>query len=114
MTNHLITILVGLFLGFQTLAQQALTLPAYRQYTMRDGLSQMQVIAMLQDSRGYLWIGTKGGLNCFNGGKINRIASRQHGFSTNEYIRDIAEDTAGRIWACTHNGIVMIDGEVQA
>lgn len=111
MTNHLITILMGLFLGFQTLAQDALTLPAYRHYTKRDGLSQMQVTCMMQDSRGIIWIGTKGGLNSYNGQKFSPVVSKQLNFTTGEYILDIVEDSNGRIWVSTLNGIAMIDGE---
>jgi hypothetical protein len=112
MTNHLITILMWLFLGFQTLAQQTLTLPSYRQYTMRDGLSQMQVTCMMQDSRGMIWIGTKGGLNLYNGQKFSPVISKQLNFTSGEFIQDIAEDSNGRIWVSTLNGVAMIDGEV--
>ncbi len=34
--------------------------PSYRVYTVHDGLAQQQVIDIFQDSRDYLWIGTKG------------------------------------------------------
>lgn len=112
MANRILTILILLYLGFHTLAQQALTLPAYRHYTMRDGLSQMQVVSMMQDSRGIMWIGTKGGLNSFNGQKFSPVVSKQFNFTTGEYILDIVEDSFGRIWVSTLNGVAMIDGEV--
>jgi len=35
--------------------------PSYCVYTVHDGLAQQQVIDIFQDSRGYLWIGTRGG-----------------------------------------------------
>lgn len=38
-----------------------------KHYTNRDGLPQTQVLALLQDSDGYMWIGTYGGLSRFNG-----------------------------------------------
>jgi ligand-binding sensor domain-containing protein len=103
---------MGLFLGFQTIAQQELTLPAYRQYTKRDGLSQMQVTCMMQDSRGMIWIGTKGGLNCYNGQKFSPVISKQFNFTSGEFIQNIVEDSNGRIWVSTLNGVAMIDGEV--
>jgi ligand-binding sensor domain-containing protein len=113
MTNHLITILMGLLMGFQTFAQQELTLPSCRQYTMRDGLSQMQVTCMMQDSRGMIWIGTKGGLNLYNGQKFSPVISKQLNFTSGEFIQDIAEDTYGRIWVSTLNGVAMINGEIE-
>ncbi len=32
-----------------------------RNYTAVDGLPQSQVLAMLEDRNGYLWVGTQGG-----------------------------------------------------
>jgi hypothetical protein len=40
------------------------TYAQYHQYTLADGLPQMQVMSMFSDSRGYIWLGTKGGA-CF-------------------------------------------------
>lgn len=112
MTSRILTILIGALLWYQAIAQQALTLPSYRQYTMRDGMSQMQVVSIMQDSRGIIWIGTKGGLNSYNGQKFSPVVSKQLNFTTGEFILDIVEDSYGRIWVSTLNGIAMIDGEV--
>ncbi len=40
---------------------------AYIQYDTKDGLAQSQVRAIEQDSHGYLWFGTVGGLSSFDG-----------------------------------------------
>lgn len=85
------------------------TYPPYRQYTLRDGLSQMQVMSLFQDSRGYIWIGTKGGLNCFNGEKITSFANKQG--QAGEYIVQIDEDVRGNIWASANRGIIKYDGQ---
>ena len=39
----------------------------YKLYTIKDGLSAMQCTFVFQDSRGFVWIGTKNGLNRFVG-----------------------------------------------
>ncbi len=99
-----------LSLPLYTSAQSNLTLPPYRQYTLRDGLSQMQVMCMMQDSRGYLWVGTKAGLNCFNGEKFISYTTKSHPEIISDFFFEIREDSFGRIWASTHSGIVRIDG----
>jgi two-component sensor histidine kinase len=39
----------------------------YKLYNIRDGLSNMQCLSVFQDSRGFVWITTKNGLNRFDG-----------------------------------------------
>ena len=40
----------------------------FHNYSVKDGVAQSQVYSLLQDSRGYLWMGTLGGgLSRFDG-----------------------------------------------
>lgn len=94
------------FLALSVLGQY--TYPPYRQYTLRDGLSQMQAMKIIQDSRGYIWVGTKEGLNCFNGSKITSFSEKDGLVS--DYIQDVAEDNTGKIWASTKMGLSTFDG----
>lgn len=99
-----------LFFFFLTgLAFGQFTHPSYRQYTMRDGLPQMQIWSMFQDSRGYLWIGTKGGLSRFNGEKFTNFTEKD-GLADN-LIEVICEDFTGRIWVVTRKGLSVMDGK---
>ena len=34
----------------------------FRNYSVKDGVAQSQVYSLLQDSRGFLWMGTRGGV----------------------------------------------------
>ena len=111
MCKTIVKILILMLFGLTVFAQPMLTLPKYRQYTLRDGLSQMQVTAMMQDSRGYLWVGTKMGLNCYNGEHFVNYTSRKFPEMENDHITKICEDNKGRIWASTLQGIVRIDGK---
>ena len=86
-----------------------LTYPSYRQYTLRDGLPQMQVTSLFQDSRGYIWIGTKGGLSCFNGQEFRNFKKKD--LLPGEYIQQVTEDFNGLIWISTNKGIVSYDGK---
>jgi len=40
---------------------------AYRYFTTRDGLAQMQIMCISQDNDGYMWFGTKGGVSRWDG-----------------------------------------------
>jgi len=84
------------------------TYPPYKQYTLRDGLSQMQAMCIIQDSRGYIWVGTKEGLNCFNGEKI--VSYKEKDGLVSSYIQDLAEDKAGNIWISTRDGLACFNG----
>ena len=43
---------------------------AFDRLSTEDGPSRNHVDAVLQDSRGFLWFGTRGGLNRFDGQRI--------------------------------------------
>ena len=38
--------------------------------SVNDGLSEASILCLLQDQRGFLWIGTKDGLNRYDGHKF--------------------------------------------
>jgi len=78
------------FISVQTGAQH---LP-FINYNTHNGLPQIQVQRLYQDSKGYIWVGTKGGLAKFNGSTFQQ-------FLHNEYIYDISETLNGDIYCIT-------------
>lgn len=80
----------------------------FRQYTMYDGLAQQQITALFQDSRGYLWVGTKGGLSKFNG--VNFESFRTSDGLPHPFISDIEEDFERNIWVSTPIALAKFDG----
>jgi len=81
--------------------------PLYFEHlTMRDGLSQSTVMSFLQDSQGYLWLGTESGLDRYDGYSI-REYRRQRGNASglaSDYIWAIAEDSHSNLWLATDGG----------
>lgn len=67
----------------------------FRHYQVEDGLSNNTVFCSVLDRHGFLWLGTKDGLDCFNGYNFKEYSN---GDSTNElkdsYIRSLYLDTA--------------------
>jgi len=84
-------------------------------YTIEDGLSQTSVQCLMQDSRGFLWIGTQDGLNKYDGYSFNRFKNDPSDTSTisNNYIHCIYEDNDNNIWVGTNYGLNKFDSEKQ-
>ncbi|HEY3875944.1 MAG TPA: two-component regulator propeller domain-containing protein, partial [Candidatus Kapabacteria bacterium] len=79
---------------------------AFRHLGTADGLSEGRVSCMLQDSKGFLWIGTFYGLNKYDGYSFQRyIAAPQDtsGLQSN-VITALCEDSSHTIWVGTRGG----------
>ncbi len=71
--------------------------------TTADGLPQSTVMSTLQDSQGFVWIGTEDGLVRFDGDQLQRYAhSRDDSTSLpGNFVWDIAEDAQHDLWIAT-------------
>ena len=81
----------------------------YVHYTVKDGLPQMQCMTLFQDSKGYIWIGTKGGLSKYDGVKFINYTVNE-GLPNNR-IYSIKEDSKARIWALTAGGLSVLKND---
>ncbi|CDF79905.1 histidine kinase [Formosa agariphila KMM 3901] len=79
----------------------------FKSFTPIDGLSQSSVIDIEQDKIGQLWVGTRDGLNKFDGHtfKIYRNNPEDSTSISNSDILSIAEDRSGMLWVGTYNGL---------
>lgn len=73
-------------------------------YTTHNGLPQIQARTIFQDSRGYIWTGTKSGLVCFNGIEFTP-------FLPNENIQTIKESENGHLFFKTLNSLYRYNGK---
>lgn len=104
--NKLILLLITLFGNIQVFFADS----PYRSYTVVDGLSNSTVKAIYQDEMGYIWLGTKDGLNRLDGYEIKSFF-----YDSDETVRQsndivsITGDKQGRMWIGTFNGITLFD-----
>ncbi|MEM6380227.1 MAG: two-component regulator propeller domain-containing protein, partial [Bacteroidota bacterium] len=66
-------------------------------YRIDEGLSDRNVQTIYKDQRGFVWIGTKYGLNRFDGIDFKWYTKENDGLQSNE-VNHILEDQAGRLW----------------
>ncbi|MCX6278155.1 MAG: ATP-binding protein [Bacteroidetes bacterium] len=98
-----ITLLFLFFCGIVAYPQQY----QFRNYSIEQGLSQSVVNCVIQDSRGFMWIGTQNGLNRFNGYDFTEYLYNPIDSTTisNNWIYSLAEDKDGSIWVGTKGGL---------
>ena len=67
-------LLIGIIMPVETAAQEVSGL-RFRRLDTRDGMSNSSVNCILEDSRGFVWIGTKYGLNRYDGFRFRTFNS---------------------------------------
>ena len=91
---------------------QEFPLLKFTKITVREGLSSNQVRALLEDSRGLIWIGTINGLNRYSATGIKVYKRNENALQTSlasSYINGIAEAKNGPLWVATSRGLSRFD-----
>ncbi|HVF80719.1 MAG TPA: two-component regulator propeller domain-containing protein [Flavisolibacter sp.] len=92
------------FIGLQLQAQPPSLF--FEKVTVQNGLSHNKVNCILQDKRGFIWVGTDDGLNRYDGKSFVHFRHRPNDTSTisGNIITDILEDAEERLWIATADG----------
>lgn len=102
------TVFLFLLLSALPLAGGAYT---FKKYHVNNGLSENTVQVITQDHRGFMWFGTKDGLNRFDGHEY-QIYRNIPGDPTslgNNFVRSIYQDERHNLWIGTDNRIYIFD-----
>ena len=72
----------------------------FKKLDTRNGLSNSQVNCIMKDSKGFVWIGTKYGLDRYDGTRFRVFQSNTKDTTTliSDYIDNLTEDADGNIW----------------
>ncbi|MGD9991674.1 MAG: two-component regulator propeller domain-containing protein [Salinivirgaceae bacterium] len=80
---------------------------AFRHLTLDEGLSNSNVNCIVQDSNGFIWIGTENGLNKYDGYKFTHYYSdpnQKNSLYSNEILTMLV-DSEGDLWIGTFQGL---------
>lgn len=76
-------------------------------YTTIQGLSCSEVLDVMQDKYGFIWVATKNGLNKFDGQLFTQYFNDRNNASSlcDNLVTCLAEDIYGTVWIGTVNGL---------
>lgn len=103
--KRIVIFIVILFSGHFLTAQYHFS---FSHFTSDNGLSQNSITAMMKDKKGYMWLGTRDGLNKYDGYNITSFNGRfdKQTMMLNKRIIAMKEDKWGYIWVKTYDEIV--------
>ncbi|MBS1825493.1 MAG: response regulator [Acidobacteria bacterium] len=90
--------------ALQVTAQQY----GFRLFGQEEGLLNLTITSILQDHKGFLWIGTANGVFRYDGEHFTRYANKA-GLPA-AYVSGLAESTDKTIWVATQNGVARWNG----
>lgn len=108
--KHILTILLFVatinFSSFNTIAQPYF----FRHYQVENGLSNNAIYCSIQDKNGFMWFGTKDGLNRFDGYyfKTFKINNAKNSLVP-DLIYCISADKKGTLWVGSSKGLCFYD-----
>ncbi|HVK47653.1 MAG TPA: two-component regulator propeller domain-containing protein, partial [Pseudobacter sp.] len=83
----------------------------FRNYQAGNGISSNTITSILQDGKGFMWFGTRNGLNRFDGNSF-RIFKHDPKDSTSigsNSVLSLYEDSSEKLWVGTYKGIYRYD-----
>jgi signal transduction histidine kinase/ligand-binding sensor domain-containing protein/DNA-binding response OmpR family regulator len=97
-------IIFSLFISVSALASNDIY---FSKIGIENGLSQLSVVSIYQDETGYLWFGTREGVNLYNGNRIRifRPVADDKNSLLGSLVKNICGDKNGTVFIHTQNGV---------
>jgi ligand-binding sensor domain-containing protein len=99
-----------------SMAQEPIAAPHFKFLNHPQGFHGDKVRAMIQDTRGFIWIGTNEGVFIFNGESFEQVKAQDP--KANEIVGSIiqkmAMDSEGNVWIGSNKGLVVYMNQKQA
>lgn len=78
----------------------------FSRLSLEQGLSQSSIYGLVQDDRGFIWIGTEDGLNRYDGNqfKIFKPVRNDQNSLSDGFVQVMLKDRDGTIWIGTNSG----------
>jgi ligand-binding sensor domain-containing protein len=104
-----------LWLPHFLVAQPTRLPPGFDLITTEEGLSQGYIGAILQDRRGFLWFGTRDGLNRYDGYHFKVFRTNPFDSTTisGNWVSALCEDHLGNLWVGTSTGLNFFDPQTE-
>lgn len=104
------------FIGSITITKAQSEEIKFKNFSIKEGLSQSSVNSIIQDSKGFMWFGTQDGLNQYDGHSFEVYVNDLNDSLSisNSFIRQIIETKDKNIWLATERGLSVFDGTKNA
>lgn len=81
----------------------------FRHYNIENGVSSNCITSIIQDQKGYIWMGTENGLSRFDGTQFSfyRKTDPSYPNFNSSFINTICEANASELWLGTEHGIYI-------
>jgi len=101
-----ITFIIFIYCLFSIIYSQSKEIK-FKHITIDDGLSQSSCFSVVQDTKGFIWVGTEAGLNKYDGYNIRVYTpdAKNPASLSNNYIYTLCVDNSGRLWVGTDSGL---------
>jgi ligand-binding sensor domain-containing protein/serine phosphatase RsbU (regulator of sigma subunit) len=109
--NRLLLLSLFVFGQLHNIVQGQFSFPETKLFNANDGLSQSHINTIMQDSRGFIWVGTENGLSRYDGYEFVNYIHQPYDTNSlsNNYINAICEDSHGVLWIATKKGLNSFD-----